>query len=76
MLLQKEAEIADLKTKVAEVMALVPTASGYGNLSTDSPPHFSAAFTSNSMTMTSDPVIISKSNLNPNASDYQPKVTM
>lgn len=74
LLIQKDAEIADLKTKVAEVMALVPSTSGFGSICTDSLPHFSAAFTSQNPTASS--VVLTKSNLNPNASDYQPKVSM
>lgn len=73
--MQKDVEIADLKTKVAEVMALVPSTSGFGSICTDSLPHFSAAFTSQNPTAASS-VVLTKSSLNPNASDYQPKVSM
>ena len=74
LLLTKDGEINDLQTKVAEVMALVPSTSGFGAMCTDTPPHFSAAFTSHNMMGSG--VVLSKSNLNPNASDYQPKVSM
>ena len=106
--MQREAEVADLKTKVAEVMALVPSTSGFGSICTDSPPHFSSAFAMVYMPPSHAPqsvgglapmahfsqsnggsggggqsppsppnspseLALSKSNLNPHASDYQPK---
>ena len=71
MLLQKEQEINELKQKVAEVMALMPSMATYTPPSSNSSPHFSAKFTNN----IHDDDVLSKSSLNPNASDYTPKGT-
>ena len=70
MLIQRDMQITELKSKVAEVMALVPS-TGFGSICTDSPPHFSASFTTNQIV---NPVTDStaKSSLNPNALDYMP----
>lgn len=68
LLHQKDQEIADLKSKVAEVMALMPDTSNYhGPISPDSVPssHFSNKFVQ-------EEDVLSKSSLNPNASDYTP----
>jgi len=60
LLLQKDALIGELKSKVAEVMALVPS-SGFNSLC-------SAACSSHS-------TVVSQSTLNPQASDYQPRLS-
>ncbi|KAM4631245.1 macoilin-1 [Polymixia lowei] len=60
---QREQEIADLKQKIAEVMAVMPSLSYSTDSSTLSPvtPHYSSKFMDNS-----------PSSLDPNASVYQP----
>ncbi|XP_076445159.1 macoilin-like [Babylonia areolata] len=71
-ILEKDAEITELKSKIAEVMALIPsTTSSYQSLSSDrnSSPLFSAAkFCQEDLVVASD--------LNPNASDYTPKTAI
>ncbi|XP_064628490.1 macoilin-like [Lineus longissimus] len=65
---QKDRQIAELKSKIAEVMALMPTTtSSYNNTMTESSPLYTSKYSP-----TPDDVI-AKSNLNPNASDYTPK---
>ena len=76
MLAQKEVEISDVKSKIAEVMALIPANSTpFTSVSLDiSPsPHFSATFAKTSPVKEED--VLSKSSLNPNASDYCPKIS-
>jgi hypothetical protein len=47
MLLQKDAQIANLESKIAEVMAVLPASSSFTPpVSTTNNPHFSATFTS------------------------------
>lgn len=60
---QREQEIADLKQKIAEVMAVMPSLSYSTDSSNLSPvtPHYSSKFMDNS-----------PSSLDPNASVYQP----
>jgi len=80
LLLQREQEIRELKSKVAEVMALSPYASvitsehnGMG--CHDAMPHFSSSFTIPTMQNGSPPKqgnVLTMSSLNPNASDYTP----
>ena len=68
LLHQKDQEIAELKSKVAEVMALMPDTSNYhGPITPDSVPssHFANKFVQ-------EEDVLSKSSLNPNASDYTP----
>ncbi len=69
MILQRNQDIVDLKSKMAEVMALLPSVpTSYANSNSDSPsPHFSANFTNKP-----EDDVLSKSSLNPNASDYTP----
>ncbi|KAK2179211.1 hypothetical protein NP493_506g02063 [Ridgeia piscesae] len=71
LVLQKNAEISDLKAQIAEVLALMPTTTNFTTISTDSSPHFSSKFT----TPNTEPDVLSMSRLNPNASDYMPKIS-
>ncbi|KAI0207593.1 Macoilin [Lamellibrachia satsuma] len=71
LVLQKNAEISDLKAQIAEVLALMPTTTNFTTISTDSSPHFSSKFT----TPNTEPDVLSVSRLNPNASDYMPKIS-
>ena len=72
LLIQKDEAIADLKSKMAEVLALMPT--GYtAHASPDSSQHFSGKFTPASSPPPHDDDVLSKSSLNPNATDYTPK---
>lgn len=84
LLAHKEEEISDVKSKIAEVMALIPSASShFSNLNLDlqPSPHFSGNFAQNTMNgMHSIAMdhhrkddVLSKSSLNPNATDYTPK---
>ena len=68
---KRDEEIADLKSKMSEVMALMPNGSMDGmsrskSESSSPSPLFSTA-------QSNDPTMIVKSNLNPHASDYTPK---
>ncbi|XP_064613038.1 macoilin-like isoform X2 [Liolophura sinensis] len=65
---KKEMEIDDLKSKIAEVMACAPSSTYNGITTSDSPPLYSSNFRETD--------VISKSTLNPNASDYTPKTTV
>lgn len=67
---EKDMEVTELKTKIAEVMALIPSTSSYQNLGSDrnSSPLFSAKFCQEDLAVASD--------LNPNASDYTPKTAI
>jgi len=75
---QKDQQVAELKSKVAEVMALMPTTATFTS-SANTSPHFSGSFTSSPLlpppgVMVKNDVLV-KSSLNPHASDYTPKVT-
>lgn len=76
LMIQKEVELADLKSKVAEVMAFIPTspssfsAVGTGILGIRYSPSFGVAQIPN---IEGD--VLCKSSLNPAASDYTPKIT-
>ena len=78
LLLRKDQDIAELKSKVAEVMALMPYASVSNDLNPgDLSPHFSGNFTEAGASASATPPsqeedVLSKSSLNPNASDYTP----
>ncbi len=78
LLLQKDQELAELKQKVAEAMALMPSSS-YNSAPTPGgeSPHFSAKFTSPSASPAAEqePDVLAMSSLNPNASDYTPKTS-
>ncbi|XP_046327702.1 macoilin-1-like [Haliotis cracherodii] len=64
---EKDSEIAELKSKIAEVMALIPSTSSYQTLNSErtSSPLFSSKYCKDDVTVSSD--------LNPNATDYTPK---
>jgi hypothetical protein len=65
---QKDRQIAELKSKIAEVMALMPTTTTtYNNTVTESSPLYTSKYSP------TPEDVIAKSNLNPNASDYTPK---
>ncbi|GAB1605369.1 macoilin-like isoform X1 [Argonauta hians] len=65
---KKELEITEIKSKMAETMALVPTTNTFNGLHTESSPLFSSKYTKED--------VIVKSNLNPHAKDYAPKTTI
>lgn len=67
---EKDVEITELKSKIAEVMALIPSTNSYQSLSSDrtSSPLFSSKFCTEDLAVASD--------LNPNASDYTPKAAI
>ena len=69
---EKDVEITELKAKIGEVMALIPSTSSYQSLSgseRNSSPLFSTQFScQEDITVASD--------LNPNASDYTPKTAI
>jgi hypothetical protein len=76
LLAQKEQEIEELKSKVAEVMALMPS-SGPTTYSSPTPesspsPHFSSNFAT---PPPQEEDVLAKSSLNPHASDYTPKAS-
>lgn len=73
LLAQKEADINELKSKIAEVMALVPSSTTFSTPGSASPPHFSAPF-ARPDSREEERVLVT-STLNPNASDYTPKLT-
>ncbi|KAL0961772.1 hypothetical protein UPYG_G00331550 [Umbra pygmaea] len=60
-ILQREQEVAELKQKIAEVMAVMPSISYSNDSSSPVTPHYSSKFMDNS-----------PSSLDPNASVYQP----
>ncbi|XP_041350634.1 macoilin-1-like [Gigantopelta aegis] len=66
---ERDNEIKELKSKIAEVMALIPSTNSYQSLNSDrtSSPLFSSKFCKDDVTMNSD--------LNPNATDYTPKTS-
>lgn len=74
---EKDAEILDLKSKVAEVMALIPspTSSSYHNHTNErnSSPLFATKDISSQMPVFNGQDLASSSELNPNATDYTPK---
>ncbi len=78
LLLQKDQELAELKQKVAEAMALMPSSS-YNSAPTPGgeSPHFSAKFASPSASPAAEQEqdVLAMSSLNPNASDYTPKTS-
>ena len=79
MLLKKEQKIADLQHKVGEVMSLLPSHPVTPPLpsESDSPTggYPNGPFSRNTPTEESqDEDVLSTSNLNPNASDYTPKL--
>lgn len=67
---EKDIEVTELKSKIAEVMALIPSTNSYQSLSSDrtSSPLFSSKFCTEDLAVASD--------LNPNASDYTPKTAI
>ncbi|XP_025097700.1 macoilin-like isoform X2 [Pomacea canaliculata] len=67
---EKDCEITELKSKIAEVMALIPSTSTYQSLGSErtSSPLFSSSFRQEDIAVASD--------LNPNASDYTPKTAI
>nr|KAG5705036.1 hypothetical protein BaRGS_018766 [Batillaria attramentaria] len=67
---EKDLEVTELKSKIAEVMALIPSTNSYQSLSSDrtSSPLFSSKFCTEDLAVSSD--------LNPNASDYTPKAAI
>ncbi|XP_070190467.1 macoilin-like isoform X2 [Littorina saxatilis] len=67
---EKDMEITDLKAKIGEVMALIPSTSSYQSMGSErnSSPLFSTQFCQEDITVASD--------LNPNASDYTPKTAI
>ena len=78
LLIQKEVELADLKSKFAEAMAFLPshpssfaTTAGTTSLAL----HYSPAFVISSTGGGGSNDVLSKSSLNPAASDYTPKIT-
>ena len=75
LVLHKNLEIDELKVKIAEVLALVPTTcvNFTSSISTNCPPHFSSNFTAPRVEESHD--VATLSSLNPNASDYLPKLT-
>ena len=71
LLAKRELEIADLKQKIAEVLALMPASSYNGSLcisECQSTPLFASKFSP-----PHEEDVLAKSSLNPNASDYTPK---
>ncbi|ESO94855.1 hypothetical protein LOTGIDRAFT_232281 [Lottia gigantea] len=69
---EREAVIVELKSKIAEVMALIPSTTTYQTLNTErtSSPLFSAKLCQEQYPTPAT------SNLNPNASDYTPKMAI
>ncbi|XP_029648235.1 macoilin-like [Octopus sinensis] len=67
---KKELEITDIKSKMAEAMALLPSTNTFNGLhtSTESSPLFTSKYAKED--------VIVKSNLNPHAKDYAPKTTI
>lgn len=67
---KKDFEIKDIKSRMAETMALLPSTHTYNGLSSpeSSSPLFSSKFAKED--------VIVKSNLNPHAKDYAPKTTI
>ncbi|CAG5131273.1 unnamed protein product, partial [Candidula unifasciata] len=79
---EKDNEIVELKSKIAEVMALIPspavTSYSHHTNERNSSPLFSSSFSpahdrNASMQVFNSPDLASTSELNPNASDYTPK---
>ncbi|KAK6168650.1 hypothetical protein SNE40_019842 [Patella caerulea] len=70
---EREAVIVELKSKIAEVMALIPSTTTYQPLNSErtSSPLFSAKLCQEQF-----PAPATISNLNPNASDYTPKMAI
>ncbi|XP_050392701.1 macoilin-1 [Patella vulgata] len=70
---EREAVIVELKSKIAEVMALIPSTTTYQSLNSErtSSPLFSAKLCQEQF-----PAPVTISNLNPNASDYTPKMAI
>lgn len=77
LLSQKDKEIDELKSKIAEVMAVMPAASSYGGLDTSlvSSILFNSKYLQDSATNGSgDHNSLAKTSLDPNASIYTPKI--
>jgi len=69
---EKDSEILELKSKVAEVMALIPSTT-YHHTERNSSPLFASKDISSQMTVYNGQDLASSSELNPNATDYTPK---
>ena len=74
MVLRKNQDIQELKAKVAEAMALLPSNCAPNHSSPNHSPHFSSTFTNiqDNFAAIQEDDVLSKSSLNPNASDYTP----
>ena len=72
MLMQKELEISEFKSKIAELLAVNPSTSTFSPVSPgENSPRFSASFA----TVPTDDEVLVNSSLNPHASDYTPKMS-
>jgi hypothetical protein len=78
LLLQKDAIIAELKSKVAEAMALVPSA-GFNSFCSAPSSVFSSSVNDcpsiQSISLNVNLAAVSQSSLNPHATDYQPRLS-
>lgn len=72
LLMQKELEVEDLQSKIAELLAVNPSPSTFSQSSaSENSPRFSSSFT----TVPTDEDVLVNSSLNPHASDYTPMLS-